>query len=328
MAGNQSFIKEFVIVGFPGLHPDYFGFIAAVMFLVYLCILIGNAAFLTMFATNRGLHKPMYVTILNLVVSDVLFSTTTLPKIISRYWFRAGALSFNACFVQMYLVHYFGNVNAFILLIMAVDRYVAICHPLRYPMLMTKANICILSATAWLLGHAVCLMIVIRAYPLPYCAANTIIQCYCDHVSITSLACTDRALYSVPAFIFAMVVLLVPLAFIVYSYIAIIVAVFRIATVQGRLKTLSTCTPQLIIIVLYFLPRCFVYLAGNIGITFNADLRIAIIMMYSLLPPMINPLIYCLRTEEIKNIVTKGFSQFKLNLKDKWKKMAIKTSMT
>ncbi|XP_061073755.1 olfactory receptor 2AT4-like [Conger conger] len=305
--GNGSAVTEFVIVGFPGLKAKYYGLASAVMFLVYVCTLLGNAIFLMLFTKDRSLHKPMYIIILNLVVSDILFSTTTLPKIIARYWFQAGTISFTGCFVQMYFVHYFGSVNSFVLFIMALDRYVAICHPLRYPMIMTNFNVCMLLATAWLISKAGPMMMVIRAYPLPYCASNRIVQCYCDHISITVLACTDRAPYGFPAFIAAMVVLLVPLAFIVFSYASIIVAVIWIASTEGRLKMLSTCSAQLIIIALYYLPRCFVYLASIVGIKFSRDLRIVIIMLYSLLPPMINPLIYCLRTTEVKQILLKKF---------------------
>ncbi|XP_029111339.1 olfactory receptor 2AT4-like [Scleropages formosus] len=313
-ATNQTSVKEFFIVGFPGLHPMYFGLTSVLLFFVYMFTLVGNGIFLILFITDRSLHKPMYVIILNLVVSDVLFSTTTLPKIIARYWFQAGAISFTACFVQMYFVHYFGTVNSYILLIMALDRYVAICYPLRYPTIMTNSIILLTSIISWVVAKACPLMMVIRAYPLPYCASNTIIQCYCDHISITTLACTDRTPYAFPAFVFAMVVLLVPLAFIVSSYCATIVAVFRIASTQGRLKTLSTCTPQLIIIALYFFPRCFVYLASNVGITFSTDLRIAIIMLYSLLPPMVNPLIYCLRTKEVKQTLMKTFTKQQVDI--------------
>ncbi|XP_042152503.1 olfactory receptor 2AT4-like [Oncorhynchus tshawytscha] len=308
-AGNHSFVTEFVIVGFPGLLPEFYGLASTVLFLVYFCTAVGNVVILVLFATDRDLHKPMYFVILHLVVSDILFSTTTLPKIIARYWFQAGAISFTGCFVQMYLVHYFGTVNSYILFIMALDRYVSICFPLRYPMIIKNSTIHILSTTAWIVAKACPLMMVIRAYPLPYCDSNKIMQCYCDHIAITTLACTDRVPYSFPAFIFAMLALLGPLAFIIFSYCSIIVAVVQIASPQGRLKTLSTCSGQLIIIALYYLPRCFIYLASNIGIRFSTDLRIVIIMLYSLLPPMINPLIYCFKTKHIKTSLMKRFKK-------------------
>ncbi|XP_052433033.1 olfactory receptor 52K1-like [Carassius gibelio] len=225
-SGNISFVKDFFIVGFPGLQPGYYGAVAALLLFAYVCILVGNGIFIALFTREKCLHKPMYYIILNLVVSDLLFSTTTLPKIFARYWFQDGSISFTGCFMQMYFVHYFGSVNSVILAIMAFDRYVAICNPLRYPNIVIKLNISLS-----------------LAYLLPYCSGNIIIHCYCDHISIKSLACTNRALYKVPTFAFAMIVLLGPLAFIVFSYCVIIVVVLHISSTQGRLKSFSTCSP-------------------------------------------------------------------------------------
>ncbi|XP_053502521.1 olfactory receptor 2AT4-like [Ictalurus furcatus] len=190
----------------------------------------------------------------------------------------------------MYLVHYFGVVNSYTLAVMAIDRYIAVCYPFRYHSIMSNRNILIISIVVWVFAHSSIIMMVVQASPLPYCGANTFVQCYCDHVSVTRLACTDRTPYSFPDFVYAMVVLLGSLAIIVFSYSCIILAVLQISSAHGRLKVFSICSSQLIIIALFFLPRCFNYLAANIGITFNADLQIAIIMLYSLLPPMINPL--------------------------------------
>ncbi|XP_027013038.1 olfactory receptor 2AT4-like [Tachysurus fulvidraco] len=306
---NETFVKDFFIVGFPGLHPNYYAFVSVFMFFVYVCILLGNGFFLLLFAKNKNLQKPMYFIYISLMLSDVLFSTCTLPKIIARYWFHDGTISFAACFFQMYLVHYFGVVSSYTLAVMAIDRYIAVCFPFHYHTLLSSRNILILSILVWVFAHPCSIMMVVRAFPLPYCGANTIVHCYCDHVSITRLACTDRTLYSFPAFVYAMVVLLGSLAIIVFSYSCIILAVLKISSAHGRLKTFSTCSSQLIIIALFFLPRCFNYLAAYAGIIFNADLQITIIMLYSLLPPMINPLIYSLKTEEVKKILTGNFNK-------------------
>ncbi|XP_065816554.1 olfactory receptor 2AT4-like [Labrus bergylta] len=303
--GNQSIVTEFILTGFPGLHPEYEGIVSAVLFFVYLLTLTGNATIICLFATDRSLHKPVYYIILNLTVSDILMSTTVLPKITSKYWFNSGTISFTACFVQMYFVHYLGTVNSYIFFLMAFDRYLAICHPLRYSTLLKHSTIFILSMSAWVIAKAGALMLVIRAYPLPYCASNIINHCFCDHIGITTLACTDRGPYGLPAFGLAMVALLGPLAFIIFSYCSIIINVLKIANVQGRLKSMSTCSTQLIVISLYYLPRCFVYLASNVGIKFSADVRIVIIMLYSLCPPMINPLIYCLRAKDMRESLCK-----------------------
>lgn len=304
---NQSRITEFIINGFPGLHPEYYGLASAVLFLVYLVTVIANTTVFFLFATNPNLHKPMYYIILNVSACDLLFSTITLPKIISRYWFQSGNISFTGCFVQMYFVHYLGSVNSFIFLLMAFDRYCAVCHPLRYTTIVKTFTIHILSVTAWIIAIAFPLMVVIRAYHLPYCASNVINHCYCDHPGITVLACTDRAPYSFPAFVGAMITLLGPLSFIVFSYCSIFIEICKVANVRNYGKSLSTCSTQLIIISLYYVPRCFVYFASQVGIQFSADMRIVIIMLYSLVPPMINPLIYCLRAKDIRDCLVKQF---------------------
>ncbi|XP_047248437.1 olfactory receptor 2AT4-like, partial [Girardinichthys multiradiatus] len=303
---NQSRVNEFLLTGFPGLHPDYYCLASVVLFLVYVVTVVANVTILFLFATNRSLHKPMYYIILNVSTCDLLFSTATLPKIISRYWFQSGSISFTACFVQMYFVHYLGSVNSFIFLLMAFDRYCAICHPLRYTIVLKNSTVHFFSVTAWTIATIAPLMLVIRAYPLPYCASNVINHCYCDHIAITVLACTDRAPYSFSAFVGAMITLLLPLAFIVFSYCAILIAVSKVTDSKNCVKSLSTCSTQLIIISLYYIPRCFVYLASQVGITFNADVRIVIIMLYSLVPPMINPLIYCLRAKDIRELVARS----------------------
>uniref|UniRef100_A0AAY5ENE7 Olfactory receptor n=1 Tax=Electrophorus electricus TaxID=8005 RepID=A0AAY5ENE7_ELEEL len=308
---NMTFVKDFLIVGFPGLHPNYYGFVSVVMFFVYMCTLIGNGIFVVLFSTEKTLHKPMYYIFVNLVISDVLFSTTTLPKIIAKYWFQAGNISFVGCFVQMYLVHYFSTVDSYILALMAIDRYVAVCYPLRYHSIMTNRNVLILSLVAWIVAHTSILRMAIQAFPLPYCGANTILHCYCDHISVTRLACIDRAPYSFPAFVFAMVILLGSLGIIVFSYGCIIVAVLQISSTRGRLKTLSTCSSQLIIITLFFIPRCLNYLSANVAISFNAK----IVMLYSLLPLMFNPLIYTLRSIEVKKILIRKKRAMSINIK-------------
>ncbi|XP_059187756.1 olfactory receptor 2AT4-like [Centropristis striata] len=306
---NHSTVTEFILTGFPGLHAEYQGLASAVLFLVYFLTVTGNVTIFYLFATNCSLHKPMYYIILNLSACDILFSTTTLPKIISKYWFQSGTISFTGCFVQMFFVHYLGTVNSYILFLMALDRYLAICYSLRYPLVLKNSTILILSITAWVIASAPSLVLVIRTYPLPYCASNIINHCYCDHIGITVLACTDRGPYGLPAFAVAMVMLLGPLSFIMFSYGSIFKAVIKITNLAGRIKSLSTCSTQLIVISLYYLPRCFIYLASNVGIKFSPDVRIVIIMLYSLFPPMINPLIYCLRAKDMRESLLKQLNK-------------------
>lgn len=147
-----------------------------------------------------------------------------------------------------------------------------------------------------------------------FCNSNIIVQCYCDHIAITALGCEYIREVQIVAFGLAMFSLLLPLGFIIFSYFVIIIAVMRMASSEGRIRTLSTCTPQLLITCLYYMPRCFVYLANNVGFTLSVPVCIVVVMLYSLLPAALNPIIYCFKTKAIKESLKRKFYSRKINL--------------
>ncbi|XP_041667138.1 olfactory receptor 52E8-like [Cheilinus undulatus] len=303
---NFSRMRSFLILGFPGLSPQYYGPISALLFFIYLVIALGNVFILAFVMYEKTLQKPTYLVFCHLALNDLTFGTVTLPKIISKYWFDDGVSSFHSCFTQMFFVHYLGSVTSFILLGMALDRFVAVCIPLRYPVLITNNIISILCGLAWFIPMPLMVTIVSQALTLPFCKSNIIAQCYCDHISITSQACGDKVqTVEVIALCLAMFCLLLPLAFIIFSYISIIVVIMKMSNTAGRKKTLSTCSPQIFITCLFYLPRCFVYVANTVGFSFSLDVRILLILLYSLFPPAVNPIIYCFKTQDIKQMLMK-----------------------
>ncbi|XP_028839878.1 olfactory receptor 10A5-like [Denticeps clupeoides] len=302
---NWTTIKEFILVGFPELPPEYYGLVSCAFFFIYVITMAGNSLLVILFAHERSLQKPMYGIMVSLALSDMGFSTTALPKIIARYWFNDEVVPFDVCLIQMLLIHYFGSLNSFIMMIMALDRYIAICNPLRYPVLMTSRNVIIINVTCWITSFITPTISIVHAYEFPYCGPNRIIQCYCDHNSISKLACANIKYQYLVAFVNAMIVLLVPLAFIIFSYGSIIFSVMRIVTSQGRWKAFTTCSTQLCIIALYYFPRCSVYITNVVGVVITPDLRIALILLYSVFPPFINPFIYCFRAKEIKEALAR-----------------------
>lgn len=313
---NITTIKDFIITGFPGLHQTYYGPVSALLFCTYFVILVGNTLILVFVGLERRLYKPTYLIFCHLAMNDLLFGTVTLPKIISRYWWNDKIASFGACFTQMFFVHSLGAIHSLLLLIMALDRFIAICVPFKYPVLITNNAISIACGVSWIGTFVRMMAIVLHAFTLPYCDSNIIFQCYCDHFSITNLACGENVIYvKNVAFGFAMFSLLLPLSFILFSYFSVFVVVLRIPNTEGRYKTLSTCTPQLLISCLYYLPRCFVYLSNVIGFTFSIDVRISLIMLYSLLPCAVNPVIYCFKTKEIKDILMRKFKKATVGMK-------------
>ena len=312
-------ITEFIILGFPGLNPKYDGLVAAFLFVLYLIIIGGNLLILVFVCCERSLHKPTYLIFCHLAMNDLLFGTVTLPKMISRYWLDDRIIPFSACFTQMYFVHSLGAIHSIILLIMALDRFIAICVPLRYPALITTKNISIVCLLSWALTFLRMSGVMTQALNLSYCASNVIIQCYCDFISISSLGCgKEEVKFAMSVAVGnAMFSLLLPLAFIIFSYFSIIiVAVLKLArTREGRYKALSTCTPQIFITCLYYLPRCFVYVSSYVGFSFGIDFQISLVLLYSLCPAAVNPIIYCLKTKDIKENMTKRLKKTRIGVR-------------
>ncbi|XP_051256680.1 odorant receptor 104-1 isoform X2 [Dicentrarchus labrax] len=300
---NYTQVSEFVIMGFPSLQPGNFNLVAWFFFFLYVATVGGNLLLVVLFALERSLQKPMYIVMVSLALSDIGFATVVLPKLTARYWWNDRSLGFHTCLFQQHMIHYFGSLNSLILLTMALDRYVAICFPLRYPMVMTNQTMTGLTVFCWVVAHIFPGITTINFTMMPFCGPNQIIQAFCDTLSLKALVCRDTSeLYS-KAFTVAMFILYVPLSFIILSYIFIIISVLRMASGQGRRKTFSTCATQGCIISIYYIPRFFVYSTPFFpNLTMTTDKRIATILFYSLFPPLINPFIYCLRTKEIKQI--------------------------
>ncbi|XP_075330689.1 olfactory receptor 52E8-like [Odontesthes bonariensis] len=311
---NVTNIKDFIINGFPGLPPKYYGIVSVVLLLVFLAIVFGNTFILAVIIFERTLHKPTYLIFFHLAMTDIFFGMVTLPKIIARYWWNDMMTSFGACFAQMYFVHSLGAIHSLILLMMALDRFIAIWTPLQYTILFTNRTATIACSLCWVFTLIRLMGIVLHALTLPYCDLNVILHCYCDHISITKLACSDKvAFVKRVAVANAMVTLMVPLTLIIFSYFSIIIAVLKMSHIERRYKVLSTCAPQIFITCLYYVPRCFVYLTDHLGFKYSLDARIIITMMYSLIPAAVNPVIYCFQTMDIKKALIQRYKNRKIS---------------
>lgn len=189
---NITTVKYFTITGFRGLPPEYYGPVSVLLLLIFLTIVVGNAFILAVIMYERALHKPTYLIFFHLGMTDIAFGIVTLPKIIAVYWWNDVVSSFGACFAQMYFVHALGAIHSLLLLIMALDRFIATWFPFRYPVVITNKTVSIACTLCWVATFIRMLGIVLHALTLPYCDQNVITQCYCDHISITKLGCGER----------------------------------------------------------------------------------------------------------------------------------------
>ncbi|KAM4796206.1 olfactory receptor 6C74-like [Rhinophrynus dorsalis] len=313
---NQSRSFEVVLVGFPGLPQQLNSLVSVVMFLVYNISLCANGIVIGLIIFKHHLHQPMYFIIANLAVSDLLFDTITLPKIIAKYWFGAGTMTFQECLFQTFCVHYLGSIDSFIIMLMAVDRYVAICKPLRYLSIITNKVVALACSFSWIfLASFTPLMCVILNSQISFCGRKNINSCFCTNIGVTGLACTDVTLTKKLMFALAMVVLLVPLSYIILSYSIIIKTVHSSTNSENWQKAFYTCTTHLIVIVLYYAPRVFIYTANQVQLILNADLNVLLLCLYTYVPHMANPIIYCLRTKEIKQTFGKLLKKNHLTVK-------------
>ncbi|XP_053313870.1 olfactory receptor 6B1-like [Spea bombifrons] len=312
---NRSDVTEFVFVGFPGLPQKLYHLVSVTIFLVYNMALFANGIVIVLIILKEHLHQPMYVIIGNLALSDLLLDTMTLPKVVAKYWFGDDSIPFSVCFFQMFFVHSLGSLDSFIIMLMAIDRYVAICKPLRYFSIISNpltVNIC---CVFWFLASVIGLAIAILGAQLPYCGPNRIKSYFCSLTPVTLLSCANSASTRRITFIIAMFVHLVPLSFIIFSYVMIIKTIRSSAHAGNWQKAFSTCTTHSFVIGMYYVPRLLVYTYNQIQVIPNADLNVLLICLYTFVPHVASPIVYCLRTEEIKTTLANAFKKIRSSRK-------------
>ncbi|XP_077156005.1 olfactory receptor 6B1-like [Ranitomeya variabilis] len=297
---SQSNVREFALLGFPGLPEQFYSVVSITIFLLYNVSLYANGIVIVLIIVRKHLHQPMYIIIGSLAFSDLLFDTLTLPKIIAKYWFGSGSLSFSVCFIQMFFAHFLSTLDSLIIMLMAMDRYVAICKPLRYHTLISNRVVALLCLFFLLFAAIIGLVITSLGLWLPYCGPNRIKSCFCSLTPVAILSCTDSSSARRTGFIIALFAHLCPLSFIIFSYIIILSRMCSLGRSENWQKAFSTCTTHWFVIGLYFIPRLTVYTYNQVQVFPNADVNVLLICLYTFAPHFASPIIFCLRTEEIK----------------------------
>ncbi|KAM5318246.1 olfactory receptor 2AT4 [Glossophaga mutica] len=293
----------FYLVGIPSLPESLFLPVFFIFLLFYLLILLGNTLILVAVVAQPSLHKPMYFFLTNLSALDILFTTTTVPKMLSLFLLGDHVLSFPACLLQMYLFQSFTCSEAFILVVMAYDRYVAICRPLHYPVHMTPPTNAVLAASAWLIALLLPIPAVVKISQMAYNNSAHIHHCFCDHLALVQASCSDKTPQTLMGFCIAMVVSFLPLLLVLLSYAHILASVLRISSQEGRSKAFSTCSSHLLVVGTYYSSIAIAYVAYRADLP--PDFHVMGNVAYAILTPILNPLIYTLRNKDVKAAITK-----------------------
>ncbi|KAM5140370.1 olfactory receptor 6N2-like [Mantella aurantiaca] len=294
---NKSSVLEFILVGFPTLYI-YGPCLFVCLLLIYFLTIAGNVIIFSIVRLDSKLHTPMYFFISMLSFLEIWYTAVTIPKMLINLLVPRNSISFKSCLLQTYFFHSLGASECYLLTIMAYDRYLAICQPLHYTSIMTSMLTIKLIALCFTLGFLCPITEVILISKLPFCGSNEIQHIFCDFPPLLSLACTDTSINVLADFIINSFIILVTFLFIMISYIRIIFAILKIRTSVGRVKAFSTCVSHLTVVLLFFTCIMFMYVRLTTSYSLYYDRVLAVI--YSVLTPILNPIIYSLRNKEIR----------------------------
>ncbi|XP_074051200.1 olfactory receptor 2A7-like [Macrotis lagotis] len=297
MMSNNTLVKEFILMGFP-VDPDMRIFLFGLFSLLYAFTLMGNGVILGLICLDARLHTPMYFFLSHLAIVDISYACNTVPQMLANLLYPLKPISYTGCITQTFLFLTFAITECLLLVVMSYDRYVAICHPLRYSLIVSWRVCITLSITSWALGFFLALVHLILLVPLPFCGPHKINHFFCEILAILKLACADTYTLETLDLIGATSVLVGPLSSIVISYIQIICAVLRIQSGEGRQKVFSTCSSHLCVVGLFYGTAIIMYIGPKHGNPKGQ--KKYLLLFHSLFNPMLNPLIYSLRNNEVK----------------------------
>ncbi|XP_021050173.1 olfactory receptor 4C16-like [Mus pahari] len=296
-------VTEFILLGLTQ-DPSRKNIVLAIFLFFYMGTLLGNFLIIVTIKTSPALGSPMYFFLFYLSLSDTCFSTTVAPRTIVDSLLKEATISFNECIIQVFTFHLFGSLEIFILILMAVDRYVAICKPLHYMTIMNRQVCGMLVATVCVGSCIHSLVQIFLALSLPFCGPNEIDHYFCDLQPLLKLACSDTYVINLLLVSNSGTLCTVSFLMLMVSYIIILYSL-RNHSAEGRRKALFTCVSHIIVVILFFVPCIFIYTRP--ATTFPMDKMISV--FYTICTPFLNPLIYTLRNAEVKNAMRKLWSK-------------------
>ncbi|XP_006036050.2 olfactory receptor 10A4-like [Alligator sinensis] len=295
---NQTVITEFVLLGVSGL-PELQALLFLVFLMSYITALTGNLLIFTLTLADSALHTPMYFFLRNLSFLEISYTSVTLPKMLANLILEDKTISFTGCATQMYFLLFLGGTECFLLGVMAYDRYAAICHPLHYTCIMNNTRCTVMAAVSWLSGIFMSFVHISVIFILPFSGSHEINHFFCDIPPVLKRACGDTFLNEIVVFVSALIFITFSFVLILVSYLLIIIAIMNMPSAEGRQKAFSTCSSHLVVVTLFYGAGIVMYLRPNSA--YAPDMDKLLSLFYTIITPMLNPIIYSLRNrEEVK----------------------------
>ncbi|XP_062950699.1 olfactory receptor 10D1B-like [Cynocephalus volans] len=298
---NLSVVTEFILLGIPhteGLEPMLFVLFSS----FYILTLMGNLLILLAIVSCTRLHTPMYFFLCKLSVCDIFFPSVSSPKMLLYLSGNSRAISYAGCVSQLFFYHFLGCTECFLYTVMAYDRFIAICHPLRYMSIMSHRVCAILAMGTSFFGCIQATFLTTLTFQLPYCGPNEVDYYFCDIPVMLKLACADTSGLELVGFISVGLMPLSCFLLILSSYSCIVCSILQVRSAKGRRHTFSTCSAHLTAILLVYMPVVLIYLRPTSSPWMDATVQV----MNNLVTPMLNPLIYSLRNQEVKSSLRKA----------------------
>ncbi|XP_053108406.1 olfactory receptor 11L1-like [Hemicordylus capensis] len=305
---NDTSVPEFILLGFSEFQE--FRFLLFTTFLtIYLFTLLGNGLIIAISNLDVSLQIPMYFFLSNFSLLEMCYTSVTVPQLLGDFLTGTHAISFQTCITQMYFFFFFGTTEFLLLATMAYDRYLAICHPLQYPMLMDSRTCACLALSCWLSGFLTPFLPTAFISQLPYNSSNQINHFFCDTSPLIKLSTGNTFMADMMVFLVSAVVVLTSFLLTVTSYVLIVSTICRIPSASGRLKAFSTCASHLTVVTIFYGTVIFMYLCPRSGQASDMDKVVSV--LYAVVTPMLNPIVYTLRNKDVKIALKKVVNQVK-----------------
>ena len=305
-ADNQTWVREFILLG---LSSDWATQVALFVLLsvTYLLTLLGNVLIVLLIRLDSRLHTPMYFFLTNLSLVDVSYATSIVPQMLVHFLAEHKGIPYVSCAAQLFFSLGLGGIEFVLLAVMAYDRYVAVCDPLRYSVIMHGGLCARLAVTSWVSGSVNSLVQTTITFQLPMCTNNYIDHISCEILAVVRLACVDTSSNEVAIMVSSIVLLMTPFFLVLLSYIRIISTILTIQSTEGRKKAFHTCASHLTVVVLCYGMTIFTYIQPNSSPSVLQEKLISV--FYALLMPVLNPMIYSLKNKEVKGAWQKLLGQ-------------------